>query len=300
MKKIFFSIVTVLLAVFVIVALSKDFLIKIAIENGVTLVTGLKVQMSSLKVGLIGTDAGMKNLMIYNPSGYPDKVMLDMPEIYVDYDLPSIMKGNIHLTEMRIDLHEFYVVKNYKGELNLDALNLSKGSPEKSAPVQEKGEQKVTGAGKIPEIKIDKLTLKVGKVIYKDYSAGGAASIQEFNINLNEEYRNVDNPYTLVSLIVFKALMNTGIAKLTQFDIGGLQNTLAGALPNGQILAGAAKSILGSTEGALSGLGGGAGSSVNTMANTLKSTASGLTNALKLPFGKASSTTSDTTDTTNQ
>ncbi|MFH1790840.1 MAG: hypothetical protein ABH885_02515, partial [Candidatus Omnitrophota bacterium] len=54
---------------------------------------------------------------------------------------------------------------------------------------------------------IDRLRLKIGKVSYKDYSARqGTPRVMEYNINLDEEYTNITNPYTLVSLIVVKAL----------------------------------------------------------------------------------------------
>ena len=88
-----------------------------------------------------------------------------MPEIYVKYDLPAIMGGTIHLPEVRIALDEFMVVKNEKGELNLNSLKVVQAQKKGSA---EKEETK-TGA-RMPKIQIDTLKLKIGKVIYKDYS----------------------------------------------------------------------------------------------------------------------------------
>jgi hypothetical protein len=156
--------------------------------------------------------------------------MLDMPEIYVDYNLPAVFKGKVHLEEMRIDMNEFIVVKNEKGELNLNSLKVVQAQKEAEKPeTKEKG--------KVPEIQIDNLELKIGKVVYKDYSEGGTPSVKEFNINLKEKYRNIKNPYALVSLIVVKALMNTTIASLIDFDLGELQSTISDTLLTAQKVA---------------------------------------------------------------
>jgi len=134
---------------------------------------------------------------------------------------------------MRIDMKEFTVVKNEKGELNLNSLKVVQAQREGKRP-QEKTAQE---GKKAPEVQIDSLGLKIGKVIYKDYSRGGKPSVQEFNVNINEKYENITDPYSLVSLIVVKTLMNTSIARLTNFDLGGLQGTVSDTLSSAQKVA---------------------------------------------------------------
>ena len=120
-------------------------------------------------------------------------------------------------------MKEFTVIKNEKGQLNLDSLNVVK---------EEKAGAKAASAeeGKAPKMHIDKLQLRIGKVVYKDYSKGGTPQVQEFNVDLDESYSNIDDPSALVSLIVVKALMNTSIAKLTNFDVSGLSSNLKGTM----------------------------------------------------------------------
>jgi len=123
-----------------------------------------------------------------------------MPEIYVDYDLPAIFKGKVHLEEMRLNMNEFVVVKNEKGELNLDALKVVQAQKEGKKP-----EAKAKEGGKIPEIQIDTLKLKVGKVVYKDYSGGGNPTVREFKVNLDEELANLilfEQAYSAAARIV--------------------------------------------------------------------------------------------------
>ena len=271
MKKLV-SILIVVLVVLFVLSFAKDMIIKTSVEKGVEVVTGLPLKMKSLTVGIIKTLVGIKDLKVYNPAGYKDKVMLDMPEIYVDYNLPDIIKGKVHLNDVRLDLKEFVVVKNEKGELNLNAIKTVQTQKEGAKPAEAKEK------GKAPEIQIDNLQLKIGKVIYKDYSKGGAPSVQEFDINLNERYQNIDDPNKLVSLIVVKALMNTSIAKLTNFDLKGMQGTIGDTLANAQKVVGQAQEVLTQTTQQ-------AQEAVKGTTEVLKQTTEELKESLKLPFG---------------
>lgn len=228
MKKLLVIVVGIV-AILLVLSFVKDIIVKASVEKGVEIVTGLRLNMASLNVGIIKTLVGIRDLRLFNPKGYKDKIMLEMPEIYLDYDLPAVMRGKIHLEELRIDMKEFVVVKNENGELNLDSLKVIQAQKE-GQKVQEK-------EGGTPEIQIDTLQLKIGKVIYKDYSRGGRPVIKEFTLNLDEKYENISDPYSLVSLIVVKSLMNTTIARLVDFDLKGLQGTISDTLATAQKMA---------------------------------------------------------------
>ncbi|MEA3328974.1 MAG: hypothetical protein U9Q08_04540 [Candidatus Omnitrophota bacterium] len=289
MKKLFVVLIGILV---VIVALSftKDLIIKASIEKGVETITGLRLSMQGLRVGIINTFLRVKGLELFNPKGYKDRIMLDMPEIYVDYDLPAIIKGKIHLKEMRMNLREFTVIKNEAGELNLNSLKVVQAEKEgkraqvKKAQVKEKG--------KVPEIQIDSLELKIGKVVYKDYSKGKIPSVKEFNINLNERYENVTDPYSLVSLIVVRALTNVAIAGLIDFDLQSLQGTISGVLATTQkatveVMEKTQEIIKGTTQKTQEVAGQTtqkAQEIVEETAQTLQKATEGLTDTLKLPF----------------
>lgn len=237
MKKWIFTIVWILIALLILGA-AKDLIIKSAVESGTRIVTGLRLTMGSFRAGILNTLVHIRNLRILNPAGFKDRTMLDMPEIYVDYDLPAIFKGKVHLTEARINMKEFTVVKNEKGELNLDSLKVVQAQKSGSSP-------KAQAGAKAPEIQIDRLRLKIGKVVYKDYSRPGAAPrIVEYDIRIDEEYRNITDPYALVSLIVVESLTNTSIANLTNFDLKGLSGSVSDILSNAQQVTETAKAAV--------------------------------------------------------
>jgi hypothetical protein len=232
MKKLVNVLIVVLVVIFVSL-LAKDLIVKISVEKGTQIVTGLKLNIGRLDVGIFKPVISIKNLKLFNPGGFPDKIMIDMPEIYVKYDLPAIIGGKVHLPEVRLALKEFVVVKNSKGELNLNSLKSVQAQKEGKAPAEK-------AAGKAPDIQIDKLSLNIGKVIYKDYSKGGSPSVKEYNVNHNEVYTNVNNPYTLASLIVVRALISTPVAGLANFDLKGLQGSVSDAMKGAQKAATAA------------------------------------------------------------
>lgn len=193
--------------------IAKNIIVKTAISTGVKAIVGLRLSIEEMKVGMLETSIDIKNLKLYNPPEFADKLMVDMPEIYVDYDLGAFLRKKVHLEEVKLNLKEFIVVKDAKGRINLNSLKAVK---------VKKGQESSREAGKeqLPEIQVDKLDLKVGKVIYKDYSSASTPTVKEFEVNIDEQYENITDPYAFVILIVVKALANTAIGGLANFDLG--------------------------------------------------------------------------------
>jgi uncharacterized protein involved in outer membrane biogenesis len=210
------------LLVFIVgIGLTKNFIAKAALSAGVKAMTGLGLQIRSLRVGILRPVLEVRDLKLLNPSGFRDGIMVDLPEMYTDYDLGAFLQKKVHLRELRLNLKEFTVIKNEKGQLNLDSLKtVQAGKQAKTAPKKQE---------KAPEIRIDSFALRIGKVIYKDYSSGKPV-VHEFKINLDEHYQDITNPGALASIILVKALANTTISSLANFDIGPLEQEVSQAL----------------------------------------------------------------------
>ncbi|MFH1092551.1 MAG: AsmA family protein [Candidatus Omnitrophota bacterium] len=243
MKKIHIIAIGFLIFVLVIIA-GKNVIVKAAVTTGVKAVTGLDLKIKNMKIGLLSTLIGIEELKLYNPQGFEDPVMVDIPEVYIDYRMGAFLKKEVHLEEVRLHLKEFVVAKNKDGKLNLDSLTSIGAAKEAKDGVKEKkdaGEKKSKAAP--PKIKIDLLKLKIDKVYYKDYSKGGASSVKEFNVNIDATYENITDPQALVNIIVIKALANTTISSLTNFDVGLLADGLKGSV-KGDIISGLAGNTL--------------------------------------------------------
>ena len=225
MKRKIIIIPAIVLAILIALFFGKNMIIKTSVTAGVRAMTGLKLSIRSMDIGIFKTLIGINGLQLYNPSGFVDELMIDVPEIYVDYNLGAFMKGRTHFEEVRLNLKEFIIVKNEAGELNLDSLKVVKAEEEEE--VIDEGKK---GEAKMPELQIDVLELRIGKVVYKDYSKGTPPKVKEYNVNINERFENITDPKTIVRLIIFKALKNTAIASLTNFDLGKLQKGLTGTI----------------------------------------------------------------------
>lgn len=217
MKKIV-SLLLIVVAVLFGVAVLKNTIAQGAVQGVFKKMTGLDLKIGSLNLGLIAGRLDARAIQLKNPAGFVDPVMVDMPVLLVDLVPMSLLKGGAHLEEVRLDLKELLIVKNKDGKLNLDYL--------KPAGSEKATTDKPAKTAKAPQIQIDSLRLKIGKVIYKDYSKGGAPSVQEFSLNLDESYNNISNINAILPLIMTKALYNTTIGKLVNFDVKGLASQL--------------------------------------------------------------------------
>jgi len=219
-KKLLLGIVAALAVLF----LAKNLIAGAVVSGAVQAITGLRFSIQKMDLSVLKSRVAMSGLKVWNPGGFPDPIMVEMPELSVSYELGSFFGGKPHLRELRLEVKEFLVEKNARGELNLNALKF----------VQAKEKQKAAPAGAPsqppPSMRIDQLYLKIDRVLYKDYSAGSPPRVQEFNVRINERYEQITNPQALGSLILVKALKNTAIARLTNFDIGMLSGDVEGLL----------------------------------------------------------------------
>ncbi len=181
--KIISTVFIIGVAAMLLLAVGKNMVAKVAVESIGSAMVGSKLTIEKLDIGLLSSKITVHNLKLHNPRRSKDPVMADIPEVYVSYEASTLFSGKPHLKELRIDLREFLVVKNEKGELNVKTLNPS------------------------PPLVIDLLRLKVEKVVYKNYSDGDSnPEAHEFNIHLDESYRNVSDINSIAPLIASKAL----------------------------------------------------------------------------------------------
>ena len=208
----------------------KNSIAKVILVGGIKAIAGVDASIEHMDVGLLRTSVGVHGLRIANPRGFPDPTMVDMPELYVDYALLPFFAGQVHLQEVRIHLREVVVEKNATGQLNLASVTAVRQA-QTARPAQ------APPPGKPTPLLIDVLQLQIGKVVYKDYTAGPQPRVQEFIVHINERYEHITNPQALASLIVVKALAKTTIARLANFDVTALRGQAEDALTGAATLA---------------------------------------------------------------
>lgn len=256
MIKKFIIFILLVAALIAIVLLVKDAAIKSFVEKAVKTVSGLDVRIQEFKMGVAKPVIDISGIHLLNPDGFRDPTMAEIPKIYVEYDLEAAIHKEVHLYDLEIELSEFNIIKNEKGVLNLDSLEVvrayRRGLPRSGA-----------GSANLPAIRIDNLRLKVGKVYYKVYSKGGGVDVKEYDVNIDETFHNITDPYAVVSVLVVKAMASTPFSGMTDFDFVGFEGSVGATLSTATSAAnkavGTAKQAISKTADTITGAIGGLG-----------------------------------------
>ncbi len=229
MKKKITLILGIILVIFIGIALVKNTAIKSAVTVGATAVTGAPVQIDGLSFGVFKPSIKIKGFKMYNPKGFPEGVLVDIPRMEVDYSLSALFRKKLHLRRVYVDIKEMGVLKNQEGKLNVDGLKIA-----------QKEETKPNKPSQQLALQIDELTLSIGRVVYKDYSQKNKApAIDVFEIGIKEKkYKNITSAQQLAALIIAEPLKHTAIK-------GAAIYTAAAVLGAGLLPVGVAATLIG-------------------------------------------------------
>jgi hypothetical protein len=118
------------------------------------------------------------------------------------------------------------------------------------------------------EVMIEKLSLKIGEVMYKDFSLGSKPEVITYDVNLNETFHKITDLNQIGKLILVRALMNTNIANLANFALAPLKSDISETLKQA-VKPGTITKELKEESG-----------------RAMKKAVEGITKELKLPFGE--------------
>lgn len=206
-KKVFLWLGIVAVAVVVASLLGRNLLIKQGLQSGVKKSLGMELAISEINVGLFRTDIRVEGLRIYNPEGFEGELLADLPLIFVDYELGPMLKDKVHLSEVELNINEIVVVRNKKGEVNLNRLKpISAGTgktPTKEAPEEEW------------EMQIDRLILTINSVKFVDYFLRQEPLTLEIPIGVDHEvFEDLNSIDEIVEVVVLRAIVYAGLTDI--------------------------------------------------------------------------------------
>jgi hypothetical protein len=212
MKKvgILFLIVIACLAV---LGFAKDLIMQPVITAVATQVTGARVEMRGFSLGLIRQSVRINGFRMYNPKGFSPDLLVDLPKVSVDYDIPALLTGKFHFRLVDIELKEIGLEKNKEGKLNVDALKVAK--------TETKGAQAKKPAKPLA-IQVDVLNLNIGRIVSRDYSAGKEPVVQVYDINLKKSYKNITSAQQMAALILSEPMKQAGIKGAAIYGVAAL------------------------------------------------------------------------------
>lgn len=223
MNKAAKTVILVVVGLFVL-GVAKNGLTQAILTSAISNAAHVPARIGGVNLSFLSASIRIKNLKLSNPAGFPEKIMLDVPQIFIDFNPGALLKGRAHFEEVKLDLKELTVIKNKDGKTNVEAVK-----PTKQEKKEADQKARSAGGGKAAKLHIDKLSLSIGRVVYKDYSAGPKPVVEIFDVHIKDrEYRNIDNPAQVVSLVMFEALTRTSLSRLANLDIdsfkkGGIQ-----------------------------------------------------------------------------
>lgn len=242
-------------AVLVLTFLFRNALARSAAEAAVTRVTGFPLEIGSVDLGLLDSRVEIRDLRLRNPEGFEDPRCLHAPRIVADVEASSAFSDRFHAQEIVLEVAEVVVVKNAKGETNLDRLK-ALGEDGKEPGAKPGGK----AGGKEKELlwKCDLLKLSLGRVVFLDYTRGSNGKPKEevFDLGIKKEFRNLTSPEQVVRVLVLEVITRTPIKLLkvtAEALLEGLGSVAEGA---GQVLKGAGSAVKGAVEGVGDALGG--------------------------------------------
>ena len=101
----------VVIVLVVIVLANRDWIVKELAEQQIRPATGLEPEIGNFSFGVLDSQVTLENFRLYNPAEFGGTLFLDAPELHVEYDRAALRRHELHITLMRVNLHELDVVK---------------------------------------------------------------------------------------------------------------------------------------------------------------------------------------------
>ncbi len=221
----------IVLAVLIGLHLLKDQVIKAGISTVGSSIVGAPIHVGHFSLNFLTQKVRIGDLKVYNPPGYPDEPLINIPQIAVDFDTPAFFKGKLHFPLIVLNMKEMVLVRNKEGVLNVDSLKVVEQAKEKKDEQPKKSSKELA-------IQIDDLKLNVDRVILKDFSSGRSEpSILVYEIGMkNKEFKNIKSIQQLSVVVMSQAMGPTAIksagmyAAATLVGVGFLPAGVAGVL----------------------------------------------------------------------
>lgn len=210
MKKLFWKLLAVLVLLVVVLFLARNIIARKAVEIGAKKITGFPLEIGSIDLGLFSSKVEVHDVKLMNPSGFQEKMFVDMPQLYVDYRLGSMLSGAPHINDMLINIKQLVVVRNEKGDSNAMKLKGVVSS----------------GGSSSTKYRVDKLRIHVGTVTLKDHSRAGLGD-RNYPLNIDATYINITDSTDITRLVLLTVMSRVNLP-----DIGIKTEDLKKSLGN--------------------------------------------------------------------
>lgn len=189
MKKFIFILLAVIIVLVIGAFLARNAIVTYLMEKGARDLVGLKLTVDNVDVGLFSTTVELEEIKVYNPKGYTEKYLAEVKEVFVNYALGDIIKGFIHLPEVRINIKQVNAEKDKNGVINIDHVEPAP-KEKKEKPTKAKG-----------EFLVNKMVLEIGTIRYID-NTKTPPDKKVFDFNYSKTFTDISDTKVIIDSIV--------------------------------------------------------------------------------------------------
>lgn len=204
-KEITSGFLTTSLLVLFLLFVFRQPLLEASVYHGIHHSTGIKTHDYSLSLDLRQGGVWINNLKFFNPPGFEEELMLDMPQLYIDYRPEKLLKGSFEIDYLRVYLKKVFLIKNKKGELNLRQI------------------KPFSGAANIPA---GRMNLIVDEIIYKDYTVGREPVVQILDADIRGEFNQVSDIGKLIEAQIVKGIRRGFVKQVVDMGPSNLMRNI--------------------------------------------------------------------------
>jgi hypothetical protein len=222
MKKVL-VVLGILILVVLIVILAFLYVIRSRTTPGSNAPVAYTMPPTGASINIFDGVLDQKNVSLANPADFEDKVFVSLPELYVSVDTGTLTKAGVkHFREVRVNVAYVNAVRRKDGKYNFEWILHQKKAQKKAEETAKKQKTKV---------RIDRLHVKFGNIIFKDYTVrGGKPLVIRFDVNMNETYTNIEDLEQLAKKVSKTFLDKIDIGDIRNFEIKDLPDISRSAL----------------------------------------------------------------------
>jgi len=219
-KKLFLTLGGIVLAVFFSLYLFWHALLDRALESAI----GVPVKFGGIHLRLSPIELGLYHIEVKSLKNFKAPHMASIPEIFIRIQPGDLLRGKIHIMEIRINIDEIIAERNKEGKVNLNELQkILAAKPQ--TPMDPK------------KFKIDKAIFTLTRVQYLDDNFTPPYTKIFFMNIYNSALQDVTNPRRVTEQIITVVLkkigmhiLNAQLSKMTGSFADQAKNTLSSLL----------------------------------------------------------------------
>lgn len=171
------AVLGVLLGLAVTGLLFRDSILKLAARKTLQACTGMRVEIANFKTGLRTPAIQMQGFKLHNYPEFGNSVLLDVPDLLVEFDSELAAQGKLRFKQLRVNLAELNIIRDAAGRWNIE--KVEKEMTERNAARTNRNERRLEFAG------IEDLRLTIGRINYTDMQKPSRS--RQIDVNIRDE-----------------------------------------------------------------------------------------------------------------